>query len=444
MPKQVKFKFLLTLCVVVLILSAVQTIGTATASYRGGMYVIDDEQNITDHIWSSNGSQIAYLKFPDGKPYWDGELWIADKAEYSAKLRNARQIVLPTGSNVSSIEDWYGDWILFQIRNTELHPTSYYGMNELWKIKSDGTGLTQLTFTGNIYNSDQGQTGASPDGIRYRWHYPAWQNRGTVGYGRFIPGTDGALMYISANNGNGWYKSFTCTTDGSFQWTRISYPNDSFTIDLSPTGNKLLYGDSSGGWDSPTVGLWASNVDGTGKTMIRAYFPHRTVPYVLADGNTIIFKYVHDPPVPATKEGNIYAIDMDGTNERTVLDDEYLNYYENYHPVDGQAMLMRSNRDPDGNWHIFNLNVTSPVTDTSIVQLTNGPYNDVQAMYSPDAHYIMYRRLPDDFDEAANTIPYPYELVIERITEFPTPGFSFISIIMTIPAIILIKRLRKR
>ncbi len=441
LPIKAKKFICLTLCVMILCLSAFLTVGKVQASYRGGIYVIDDEQNISDHIWSSNGSQIAYLKFPDGKPYWDGELWVANRSEYSAKLRDKRQIVLdptylPIGNNVSSIEDWYGEWILFHVRNEQGTPSEYYGASDLWKIKADGTELTQITFTGAYAN-----------GIRTTWSNTAYRNRGTVGWARFIPGTDGELVYMSAHNGNGWWNPYTCTTDGSFQWQELGNQNDgadnSFTIGMSPTGNKLVWGDANY-WNYRTT-LRSSNIDGSGLVTIKA-FTYRVPPLVLSDGNTITFRYVYAGDigaVPDTLEGNIYSIEMDGSNEKTILDDEYLNYPENYHPLDGQAMLMSSNRAPDGNWHIFSLNVSDPNADTGIVQLTDGTYNDVAAMYSPDARYIMYRRLPEDFDTVTNPVPYPYELVVKRIFVFPTPGFSFFTLLLAVPVIILMKRRRK-
>ncbi|MFW9778110.1 MAG: TolB family protein [Candidatus Heimdallarchaeota archaeon] len=430
---QVKKKVFLTLFITILVLGSFQAITFVKASFSGVTYVIDDETNITDYLWSSDGTKIAYLKFPDGRLNYDGELWIADKAGHSAKLSNNRQITLPNGHNFSSLEDWHGEWILFHIADESGRPSSYYGRNDLWKIRTDGTGLTQIT-----------RTGITPNGIKTSSN-PAYANRGTVTWARFIPGTDGTMVYMSAHNGNGWYNPYICTTDGSFHWQELGNPSstsdNSFTIGISPTGNKLVWGDASY-WNNPTT-LRTSNADGSNVFTIKS-FPHRTVPYVLADGYTITYRYVPLPPVPATREGNIYAINMDRSNDRTVLDDEFLNYPETYHPQNGQLMLMRSNRDPDGNWHFFSLNVTDPAADEGIVQLTEGPYNDEMALYSPDAQYLMYRRLPDDFDFDANSPPYPYQLVITQVPVWLAPGFSFISIVLILPVIALVRRRRKR
>ncbi|MFX1538612.1 MAG: TolB family protein, partial [Promethearchaeota archaeon] len=270
---------------------------------------------------------------------------------------------------------------------------------ELWKIRDDGTDLTQVTFT-------------NTNGIRTTWSNLAYKNMGTASNGRFIPGTD--LIVFSAHNGNGWYRLFVCNADGTDDWYRVSNEY-SFLWSMSPTVNKLVWG-HAGYWNYPTT-LYSSDVNGSNKILVKSSNLYRLAPYILADGNTLIFRYsaaadwAGYPPVPATLEGNIYAINLDGSNERTILDDDYLNYYENYNPIDEEALLMSSNRSKDGNMHIYTLNVDG----TGIVQLTKGPYNDETAIYSPTGQYIMYRRLPEDYVKDRTNLPYPYDLVIVKV-----------------------------
>lgn len=346
--------------------------------------IIVDEGNITDHLWSSDGTRVAYIKCPEGQ-YW-GDLWIA---EWNGKEITSKQMIYPEADS-SGLEDWQGDWILFRIRRENNLPSYYYGRGELWKIRCDGTDLTQITFT-------------YTDGIRTQWWNHAYDNIGTAGYGKFIPGTD--LVYFSAHDGNGWWRPFVCNNDGTDDWYCVSdwdHPF-SFVICISPTGNKLVWG-NAWYWDAATEALMTSNPDGTDLTKI-ASFIYRTSPLVLADGNTIVYNFVRtggigEPPLA----GNIYAMDIDGGNPRTVLDDEYSNYWENYNPIDGQSLLMRSNR-VDGNIHIFTINVDG----TEIVQLTDGQYNDDRASYSCKAHELLYRRQPLESES--------YQLVIKRIVK---------------------------
>ncbi|MFW9822589.1 MAG: hypothetical protein ACFFE4_06625, partial [Candidatus Thorarchaeota archaeon] len=330
--------------------------------------------------WSPDGSKVAYIKCPPGQ-YWNCELWVADKSPFTSQLINHQLIY--TGAAYSSLFDWKDEWILFSIRFEDGSASSYYGRRELWKIRADGTGLTQVTFT-------------HTNGIRTTSSNPTWINEGTVSWARFIPETN--LVYFSAHNGDGWYKSYVCNDDGTDNWQHRSDPDYSFTIAMSPTGNKLLWGHATY-WNDPTT-LRACNVDGSGRTTIRS-FTERTGALVLSDGNTVIWHF----------NDNIYAINMDGTNERTVIADTNENRWWNYNPLDGNELIMGSDRE-DGNMHLFNINVNG----TEIVQLTDGPYLDEYPFYSPDGEYLMYRRLPFDYHQDTNPQPWPYEMVIKKLT----------------------------
>lgn len=345
--------------------------------------------NISDYIWSSDGTRVAYVVRPDGQSW--GELWVGDWNGY--EVTNLQ--LLYSEIEAGALLDWQGDWILLRIRHENDDPEEYYGRGELWKIRDNGTELTQITFT-------------YTNGIRTEWWNTYYTNRGTVGWGRFIPGTD--LVYFSAHDGNGWWKAYTCHADGSDQWKRISGSTYSFTIGMSPTGNKLVWGTSSY-WNEPTT-LLSSNIDGT-ETITMKEFSFKTSPLVLADGDTVMYN---------RPDGDIGAIKVDGTDDRVVIDDEYANYLVNYNPVDGHSFLMRSNRSSDGNNHIFSVDIDG----TSIVQLTAGPYNEDSAIYSPDGSNILYRRLPIGSEGAS------YELIIicvgKQIDDLPSASISMLLI----------------
>ena len=344
--------------------------------------------NISDYIWSSDGTRVAYVVRPDGQSW--GELWVGDWNGY--EVTNLQ--LLYSEIEVGGLEDWQGDWILLRIRHENDDPEEYYGRGELWKIRDNGTELTQITFTytNGIKNTENG------------YYY----FRGSAGWGRFIPGTD--LVYFSAHNGNGWWKAYTCSADGSDQWKRISGSTFSFTIGMSPTGNKLVWG-TSWYWDEPTTFL-SSNIDGT-ETITMKEFSYKTSPLVLADGDTVMYN---------CPDGNIGSIFLSEIRNRNALNIEYSNYLVNYNPVDGQSFLMRSNRSSDGNSHIFSVDVDG----TSIVQLTTGPYNEDSAIFSPDGYNILYRRLPVDSEGAS------YELVIipigKQIEDLPSASITMLFV----------------
>jgi len=167
--------------------------------------------NVSDYLLSPDGTQVAYIKSPDGDRH-NCELWVADKV--GAELINHEMIL--DDAEYNGLDDWQGDWILYRIRREPgpfppLDPWSgippagtpeeYYGRNELWKMKADGSENIQVTHTfypGNgIKTTENG------------WYL----NRGSVVWGRFIPETN--LVYFHAHNGNGWYRTFVCKDDGT-------------------------------------------------------------------------------------------------------------------------------------------------------------------------------------------------------------------------------------
>jgi len=338
---------------------------------------------VTDHLWSPNGTKLAYIIAEEGQS-WLCDLWVADWN--GEELVN--NVLINSEAAAEGLMDWQDEWILFMIDHEEGPPglldppVGYYGGRELWRIRYDGTGMSQVTFT-------------FTNGIKYTEN-GAYVNDGSVSWGKFIPGE--GLVYFKAHNGNGWWKSFLCNDDGTDSWSHVSSPYYAFKIAISPTGNKLLWGHQEY-FNEPTT-IMARNLYGTTKWTIKS-FGYRPSFLVLADGNTVIWSYMD----------NIYAIDMDGSNERTVIDDEYNNVWVNYNPVNGQELIMKSNRTVDENLHLFSIQVNG----TGIVQLTEGPYNDEYPIISPDGQYLSYRRLPENY--TGTVLPHPYELVIKRKVE---------------------------
>ncbi len=369
-------------------------------SATGDREIVVTTGNISDFIWSSDGTKVAFIKYIEGESW--GELWTGDWNGYGITSLQ----MIHSEAEANALEDWQGDWILFRIRQENELPDEYYGRGELWKIRYDGTELTQITFT-------------YTNGIRTVWSTSAYDNIGTARWGRFIPGTD--LVYFSAHDGNGWWKSYTCFANGTDGWQLISGSAYSFTIGMSPAGNKLLWGTASY-YNMPTT-LMASNVNGSDVVTIKT-FSAVTTPLVLADGDTIIY---------SNPNGSIGAIQMNGTNDRMVLDDEYTNSWINYHPMNEQAFLMRSNRSSDGNNHIYSINTNG----TEIVQLTDGVHTENSAVLSPNGENLLYRRQLVVLEETS------YELVItgakvrppspDTSTTFSTTATSTTSNGYTIP-----------
>ncbi|MHA2095515.1 MAG: hypothetical protein ACW98F_12925, partial [Candidatus Hodarchaeales archaeon] len=303
MQKKVKNLGYMTLSITILVFTIFLTIGAIPRD----IHIIEEEVPVSAHLWSSDGTKLAYIK---SSYRHNGELWVAEfrtqpgASPYSARSAMASNIrnhqLIYTGVMAGGLLDWQDDWILFVLGNETLPPSAYHGISELWKIRDDGSDLTQVTFT-------------YTNGIKYT-NNPAYTNRGSTGWGKFIPNSDPQLVYFSAHNGNGWYRPIVCNADGTDGWYYVSSSPYlySFTVGMSPTGNKLLWGDATY-WDNPTRALMASNVDGSGKVLTGGW-SYRTTPLVLVDGNTIVYqhvrtRYIGTPPLA----GNIYAMNIDGT-----------------------------------------------------------------------------------------------------------------------------------
>ena len=347
------------------------------------------EGNITNHIWSPDGTKLAYVKSPLGQ-LWNLELWVAEKDPYSANLSN-HQLISSELDSWGGLCDWKDDWILYRIRREEGTPATYYGRNELWKIRYDGTGQTQVTFTQSNGIGPQGGTSGNTGGYS----------------GYFIPGTN--LIYFHANTGGGWPQTYVCNDDGTDGWYSISNPDNTWRFRVSPTGDRLFWGRATY-FRNPTT-FKSCNVDGSDRFTIKA-FTADINPTILADGKTAVW----------VQNDILYAIETNGTNERTILDDGNTNKVYGYDPSDAQGILLGSNRS-DGNMHLFRIQEDGTV----IEQLSEGPYMDEVPRLSPDGNYLSYMRLPEDFDKETATTPYPYELVVKKASpsfavNSPTPN----------------------
>ncbi len=334
---------------------------------------------VSDMLWSPDGTKVAFIKARECS--LTGELWVADKIFNGTELLNKR--LLCRGVATQGLEDWQGEEILF-IRSPY---TIRSGRNELWKIKEDGSDLVQITYT-------------STNGIKQssRWKSLPWFS-GTAAWGRFIPDT--GLVYFAAHDGSGIYQSYVCNDDGTDDWQTVSAPENAFTVAMSPTGNKLLWGDADSA-NEPTT-LRACNIDGSDRTTIKEFGGQIGV-VVLEDGNTIAW----------SENGNIYSIKMDGSEESTVIEDEYNNQIISANPANGGSMVMVSDRADDGNAHLFKVNRDG----TIIEQLTDGDFNDIFGLISPDGEYLMYMREPIQTNNNKR-FTKTYELVIKKIQGEP-------------------------
>jgi hypothetical protein len=62
--------------------------------------------NVTAHVWSPDGTKLAYIKAPNGEG-WNCELWVADKSPSGVELVNHQLIY--SEAEYTGLFDWKDD-----------------------------------------------------------------------------------------------------------------------------------------------------------------------------------------------------------------------------------------------------------------------------------------------------------------------------------------------
>jgi len=195
--------------------------------------------NVGSYCWSPDGTRLAFMRHKIGNPTNSvvGELCVAN-ADGSGVA------AIYSGACTFYSIDWRGDWILFIKYASSEQPSSYAGDCEAWKIRADGSGLTQLTFT-------------HTDGIQKIFTY--YPTIGTVDTAYYL--SDSKIAF-RAHNGNGWFRVYICNADGSDGYVCANSSVWSWGIGVIPSTGKVLY-TSSGNWNQ-TYSMYICNADGSG------------------------------------------------------------------------------------------------------------------------------------------------------------------------------------
>jgi Tol biopolymer transport system component len=356
-------------------------------------------QYLVSHVWSPDSSRIAVVRCPAGQG-WSCDLIVADP-----DLTHAR--IISKVASSSGLSDWKGDWILFQKWTTNGQPSTYDRDGEYWKIRPDGRDLTQITF---VYTN----------GIKTTNGNPGYANAGTARWARFVPGS--GLVYFYANNGNGWYSTFVCNDDGTDQWQRISPASQGWSAAVSPGGGRLVYGDASN--YNVAMNLTSVTVAGTDPVVVHTGLLPGYDYNVSPDGATLA--YVQD----GTDGTVIRLVDMDGTNDRALVDPDAVSgeqrllyfvdsadavrygsigYWQPFSPDSKQVVFSVSDTDA-GVSHIYQVGRDG----TALTQVSSGATYDYMPQFSPDGQYISFHRVPNTTD--TSVWPPPSQLVIVPAT----------------------------
>ncbi|MBL7152302.1 MAG: PD40 domain-containing protein [Phycisphaerae bacterium] len=334
----------------------------------------DDVREEHAPVWSPDGSKIAYVSCPEGE--YIGELHVLDLAAGSV------DIIYDYVSWSRGLH-WVGDYIAFLKREEPYVPGA--GDNDVWKIKEDGTGLQQITFT-ETNGIDRGNDGVGTTGV-------------------FALSPDGSKLAFVANHGNGWYDPYVCNADGSDGYVLLQNLPHCFYIKWNADGSKVYY--AGGGDHHLPQTMYRSNPDGSGDETITGGLPQMTDFSFSPDGSTVgvITGIFHRPckscPVDQI-DRNLTVMNPDGTGKTDLLNDSFddtfghvctLTHYDPpyaYRPSfhawgsDNETVVFTSDRS--GNFDIW----TIKKDGTNLTQITVDTARDYDAGFSPDGTKIVF------------------------------------------------------
>ncbi len=184
-----------------------------------------DGQGVSTPAWSPKGKQVAY---GDGVHLWVTSVSKVDPIE----------LALPETLGPSSVTWLGGPQILFgatQLDCTNSEGCLATGHSDIWSIRSDGSDLLQLTFSGDAFASK-------------------WAHGGTK------------FLYVRSNSKKGFGSQLWEANADSTEPHKVTDWKNVVGADWSPDGTHLVvvrFLDQS-----QTLQLWVGRADGTGMAMI--------------------------------------------------------------------------------------------------------------------------------------------------------------------------------
>ena len=368
-----------------LMLGGCRRYGTCNAELAGTLEprmivrLTNDVSEEHSPVWSPDGSKIAYISRPVGESI--GELHVID-------LTTGCVDIIYDYVHCYSTLHWVGDYIAFRKYEKPSKPHAP-GDGEVWKIKEDGTGLQQITFT---YTNGIDRHIGGDDGA------------GTVYYG-FALSPDGSKLAFVAHQGNGWPDPYVCNADGSDGYVLLQNLSHCGYIRWNADGSKVYYA-AGGDYYRPHT-MYRSNPDGSADETITGNLPDRNDFVFSPDGNTValITGIFHKPCKSCSYDEidrNLTIMNPDGTGMTDLLNDSFddafgrvctstnINLGYAFHPgfhvwaPDNDKIVFTSNRS--GNFDIW----TIKKDGTGLTQITDDSTPDYDAGFSPDGSKIVF------------------------------------------------------
>lgn len=275
-----------------------------------------------------------------------------------------------TGQGGDTQAQWtpggWGDKIVFVSDRT--------GTAQVYIMKNDGTGQTQLTNTVGGNSSPA----FTPDG---RILFRSIRDGDSEIYIMNIDGTnqtrisndpsfdgyptswpDGSkILFHSERHAGGIRNVYSMRFDGSNVTDITNSPLWTLLPSINPAGTKIAYSEDIVEPNPPPNfyrNIWTMNPDGTGKTQITVGVgDYNSAPYYSPDGTKICFV--------SNRDGNneIYVMNADGTNQTRLTNDPSNDNFTRYMPSGKIAF----SSDRSGAFQIYTINPDG----TGLTQLTN-------------------------------------------------------------------------
>jgi TolB protein len=195
----------------------------------------------------------------------------------------------------------------------------------------DGTGLTRLTTTNNVEDSEPVW---SPDGSRIAFTriYPNQNNKEELwlmnadGSNQHYIGVEGfaakwspnGTRFIYSSNKSGNYEIYTCQIDGTNEQRLTNTSEDETFPCYSPDGTRIAFCASSGVYNTPgnaaTYVLYTMNSDGSNILQLTNNNFMDAYPRWSLDGTRFVFESDRHQ----TDKWEIYIMNVDGSNVRRI------------------------------------------------------------------------------------------------------------------------------
>ena len=166
---------------------------------------------------------------------------------------------------------------------------------------------------------------------------------------------------------------------------------------VSPRGDKIVFTSTRDG----DLELYTVNVDGTGLKRLTRRLGYDGGAFFSPDGREIVFRAQYPATPEAEKdyrdllarnlirpgELNLYVMNADGTNQRTVLENGAANFAPYFFP-DGERIIFCSNLgDPSGrNFDLYSIHKDG----SGLERITYNETFDGFPMFSPDGRHLVF------------------------------------------------------